>query len=49
MNMVRSPKAAGLFHAAILHSAALGPVLTQEEVVNVTGIIFLPTHFIPIV
>ncbi|KAJ5536021.1 hypothetical protein N7513_009207 [Penicillium frequentans] len=36
MNMVRSPKAAGLFHAAILHSAALGPVLTQEEVVNVT-------------
>ncbi|KAJ5716693.1 hypothetical protein N7493_008604 [Penicillium malachiteum] len=36
MNMVRSPKAAGLFTAAILHSAALGPAVTQEEVANAT-------------
>lgn len=37
MNMIRSPKANGLFSGAILQSAALGPALTQAEVVNVTG------------
>lgn len=37
MNMVRSPKADGLLTGAILMSAAVGPAVTQEQVVNVTG------------
>lgn len=40
MSVVKSPKANGLISAAILHSAALGPVTTQEEVANVSGTVF---------
>ncbi|KAH8660096.1 carboxylesterase [Xylariales sp. PMI_506] len=36
MAIVKSPKANGLFWAAILMSAAIGPAVTQEEVSNVT-------------
>ncbi|OJJ43546.1 hypothetical protein ASPZODRAFT_73964 [Penicilliopsis zonata CBS 506.65] len=36
MDIVRCPKAAGLFSGAIIQSGALGPAVTQAEVVNVT-------------
>ncbi|PYH97875.1 alpha/beta-hydrolase [Aspergillus ellipticus CBS 707.79] len=36
VNMVRCPKAAGLFSGAIVQSGALGPAFTQAEVANVT-------------
>lgn len=38
INMIRSPKAAGLFSGAIVQSGALGPAYTQKEISNVTGI-----------
>ena len=37
MDMVKSPKANGLFSGAILQSAAVGPAVTQEVVANATG------------
>lgn len=42
MNMIRSPKATGLFSAAILHSAAIGPVVTKDQVYNASGM--FPLH-----
>ncbi|QKX53708.1 uncharacterized protein TRUGW13939_00788 [Talaromyces rugulosus] len=36
VNMIRSPKAAGLFSGAIVQSGALGPAYTQDEIANVT-------------
>jgi carboxylesterase type B len=41
VNMIRSPKAAGLFSGAIVQSGALGPAYTQEEIANVTGMLFI--------
>lgn len=37
MDVIKSPKAAGPFSAAIIHSGALGPAVTQGQVINVTS------------